>query len=83
MVMYSVIYSLCKMSSAGKCERFSENERSILFGLVRSFAPVIENNKTDYSNVSAKRNAWAQIECKFNSQPDVTKVRLCRPIATK
>lgn len=63
------------MASVGKFERFSSNERSILFGLVRTYANVIENKKTDYSNLTAKKDAWAQIECQFNSHPDVTKVR--------
>ncbi|XP_063218751.1 uncharacterized protein LOC134542863 [Bacillus rossius redtenbacheri] len=61
------------MTSSQKSERFSSIERSILLGLVRSWAHVIECKKTDFSNLAAKKDAWARIECEFNSQPDVIK----------
>ncbi|XP_063219854.1 myb/SANT-like DNA-binding domain-containing protein 3 [Bacillus rossius redtenbacheri] len=54
-------------------ERFSMNEKSILFSLVENRAKIVEAKKTDFKNVAEKRKAWQEIEKDFNSYSEVSK----------
>nr|CAD7431111.1 unnamed protein product [Timema monikensis] len=53
-------------------DRFTANEREILFGLVNSKSAVIEDKRTSFSVLMAKKKAWQDIADGFNSYADVT-----------
>nr|CAD7438339.1 unnamed protein product [Timema bartmani] len=53
-------------------DRFTTNEREILFSLIHSKSAVIEDKRTSFSVLMAKKKAWQDIADGFNSYADVT-----------
>nr|CAD7462179.1 unnamed protein product [Timema tahoe] len=53
-------------------DRFTANEREILFGLIHSKSAVIEDKRTSFSVLIAKKKAWQDVAYGFNSYAYVT-----------
>ncbi|XP_018576805.1 myb/SANT-like DNA-binding domain-containing protein 3 [Anoplophora glabripennis] len=50
-----------------RARNFSDFDKNVLFEIVQNYLHIVENKKTDASNVKLKNEAWASIARQFNS----------------
>jgi len=54
---------------------FTEEEKSILFNVIKAELSIIENKKTDATNSLKKHQAWERVEQKFRTYSHTHQVR--------
>lgn len=49
-----------------RARNFTEEEKSTLLDIIKSFSHIVENKKTDNTTVLEKKKAWEEILLKYN-----------------
>lgn len=59
-------------SARKSAPRFTEEEKSILVGLVNKYKQILEYKKTDVASINKKAETWIELAKQFNSNHGVT-----------